>query len=123
MEWINSSKELHEAIFVLEQKKERQRKELESELEQFHKSLSPSVIVKNAFRNFVGENNITTTAASSALGFGSGLIAKKLVTGKSGNIFKKLLGGLVQIAVTGLVTKSSGKAAAKSIKIGKKVFS
>ncbi len=122
MKKINSSQDLQTAIFMLEQKRNAQRKEIENEVEQIHKRLSVANVFKSTLRNIVGGDSIGTKAASSALGFGSGLIAQRLVAGKSAGIFKRLLGTLVQIAVTGLVAKNSDKAVSKGVEIGKKVF-
>ena len=122
MKKINSSQDLQAAIFMLEQKRNAQRKEIENEVEQIHKSLSVGNIFKSALKNIVGGDSIGTKAATSALGLGSGLIVQKLVAGKSGGFLKKLLGTVVQIVVTGLVAKNSDKALSKGVEIGKKVF-
>lgn len=122
MKKINSSQDLQTAIFMLEQKRNAQRKEIENEVEQIHKSLSVANVFKSTLRNIIGGDSVGAKAASSVLGLGSGLIAQKLVAGKSAGIFKRLLGTLVQIAVTGLVAKNSDKAVSKGVEIGKKVF-
>ena len=122
MKKINSSKDLQAAIFSLQQKKEFQRQELENELEGIHESLSAGNILKSTLHSIIGVENVKTKAASSAIGLGTGLIAQRLVSGGSKNIFKKLLGTIVQIAVTGLVAKNSDKIASKSVELGKKVF-
>jgi hypothetical protein len=122
MEKITSSQDLQAAILSLEQKKNEQRLAIENELHSIHESLSLTNIFKSTLHNIVDGDSVKTKAASSALGLGTGLIAQKIVSGNSKNIFKKLLGTIVQIAVTGLVAKNSGKLASKGFELGKKVF-
>jgi hypothetical protein len=122
MENITSSEQLQAAIFLLEQKKNEQRIAIENELHSIHESLSVTNLFKTTLNNIIDGDRMKTKAASSAIGLGSGLIAQKIVSGNSKNIFKKLLGTIVQIAVTGLVAKNSGKLASKSLELGKKVF-
>jgi hypothetical protein len=122
MEKITSSKDIQAAIFSLQQKKDQQRVAIENEIDGIHQSLGAANILKSALHNIIGADGLKTKAVSSALGLGSGLVAQKIVAGESKNIFRNLLGTIVQIAVTGLVAKNSGKLASKSPEIGKKVF-
>ncbi len=122
METINSSKDIQSAIFCLQQKRDQLRVDIENQIDSIHENLSPAHILKRTINNLVDSDGLKTKSASAALGLGSGLIAQKIVTGKSKNIFRNLLGTIVQIAVTGLVAKNSNKLTSTFIKPGRTVF-
>jgi hypothetical protein len=122
MEKITSSKDLHAAIFSLQQKKDELRMAIENDMQNIHESFTLKHVFKTTLNSITHGESVKTKAASSALGIGVGFIAQKIVGGRSKNIFMKLLASIVQIAVTGLVAKNSNKLASKSVELGKKLF-
>ena len=120
---IVEAKDLDDLIIVLQGQKELQRSKLQSEIENIRRSTTTSSILKNVFQTFVNDDTVKTKATSTIFGLGSGLLAQQLVFGKSTNLFKKLLGTLLNIAVTNVVAKNTSSLAAKSVGLGKKAFS
>jgi hypothetical protein len=115
--------DLQEAIAALEQEKAVSRYKIEDDIRCIHESLGASNILKAAFHSVAGKEGIKSRAANTALSLGSGWVAQKLFTNNSTNIFRRLLGTVVQVAVTGLMAKKSGNLASKSIELGNKLLS
>jgi hypothetical protein len=122
MQKIRSGEELRSAIFLIEQKKEALHAEIENEMVTIQESLTVSGIVKNVLQRLIGSSDVKTKATSSVIGLGSGFIAQKIIIGGSKNIFKRILGTVAQIVITGLVAKNSTRLASKSIEVGKNLL-
>jgi hypothetical protein len=109
MENIRSVEDLKSAIQVLEV--EQSEKELIFK-EQFHlvyESLRPINMIRSTLNDLfsmsssaIGENLSVT-----AFGEAGGFLLKKLFVGKSGNVFRKLLGTLLQLGVTSFASRKS----------------
>ena len=77
--------------------------------EQFHASieaLKPANLIKNTFNELKEEPDFKDDLLSAAMGIASGYISKKLVVGNSHNPVKQILGMLLQVAITSLVSKN-----------------
>lgn len=64
-------------------------------------------ILKNSFKEAVSAPDLKTDAINAAIGFTSGIVARKLMIGKTINPFKKLLGIIVEMAVANKVVKNA----------------
>jgi hypothetical protein len=103
---ITSSKELHAAIFNLELEKIEQRLKMERTMQDLNDGFTPSNIAKSTIRQIIGNGTTGAKAVgSSVLGVGSGLVVQKLFAASSKNILVRLVGRILQFAVTGLVAK------------------
>ena len=114
---ITTSEELKAAIQELEL---RQGDELILLKEQFYKTKQDFKlinIIKGTFKQAVASPDLKTDAINAAIGFTTGVIAKKLMIGKTINPFKKLLGIIVEMAVANKVVKNADgiKSAGSSI--------
>jgi hypothetical protein len=81
--------------------------------------LKPINLLKGAFKSHESK----TVILDSAIGFTTGLAAKKVVSGNSDNSLVKLLGSIVQVGVTSLVSKHPGIIKSIGSSIYKKIFS
>lgn len=106
MQKIINSKELKEAIQVLEFE---QIVKLQLLKEQFHltyESLKPINLIKKTIKDAVTAPNIMENVLGAAIGIASGYLSKKIFIGTSGNLFRKLFGSVLQFGVTSVVTKN-----------------
>jgi hypothetical protein len=122
MQKEKSTQALNSAILGLEQKKEAQRDAIKNEIDNIHQNLMPGNIIESGIEKITGSPSLTKKMAASSLIMGSGFPAKKIISGKSKNSFRKLLGTITQVAVTGLVAKNASKIVLNSLKLGKKLF-
>ena len=67
--------------------------------------LRPSALIKNAFNEITSSKEIQHNAIDTSLGIGAGLLARKLFTLNSKNIFRKMTGFALQFITTSLVAK------------------
>lgn len=105
---ITNAEELKIAIQELEMK---QMHELSLLKEQYYitrESLRPCNLVKSMFRETVTDPSFQSDALNAAIGYTTGVVAKKLMIGKTVNPLKKLLGVAVEMAVAGRVVKNAG---------------
>jgi hypothetical protein len=117
MKSITTSGELKAAIQQLELQ---QADELILLKEQFHKTKEGFKLInllKSKFKEAASDPDLKTDAINAAIGFTSGILARKLMIGKTINPFKKLLGIVVEMAVASKVVKNADgiKSAGSSI--------
>ena len=86
---------------------------LEGELlkEQFYRtyeSLKPVNLLKRSLSEVGSSPYLTDNIIGTAIGLATGYISKKIVVGGSGNLFRKLLGIMMQLGVTNSVAQHPG---------------
>ncbi|MBI5539464.1 MAG: hypothetical protein HY951_05355 [Bacteroidia bacterium] len=107
MQKRTSTTDLKDAIQLLEFE---QTIKLELLKEQFHityESLKPVNIIKNTIRDVVKSPNLVENVLGTVIGMATGYVSKKIFIGTSGNVFRNLLGSLIQFGVTTVVSKNS----------------
>jgi hypothetical protein len=117
MSSITTSEELKAAIQQLELQ---QAGELILLKEQYYKTkegFKLTNLIKSKFKETITDPDLKTDAINAAIGFTSGILARKLMIGRTINPFKKLLGIAVEMAVAGSVAKNADeiKSAGSSI--------
>ncbi len=105
MRKISSTAELKASIRELELKTERQEQALKEQARTAAKSLKPMNLLKLGVSKFTSTPAMKTTAINTFIGLAAGYITRKLVVGKSRNIFKKTLGAAVQAGITKYIHK------------------
>ena len=102
---INNAIQLKAAIASLETDTEIRKALL---IEQFHntyESFKPANLLKNTFTKLVDTPGIVNDIIGTTVGIGAGVLSKKILVGKPTNIFKRILGTVIQLAVSGAVAK------------------
>ena len=123
MKLITTSAHLKLAIQELELQ---QANELILLKEQFNKtseSLKPINLIKSTFKNAVSSPDLKTDVFNTVIGLVTGVVAKKLMIGKTINPFKKLLGIIVEMTVANKVAKNADEIKSTGSTIFKKLFS
>ena len=107
MKMNNESQVLQQAIQLL---KEKQALELAQLTEQYHRtyeSLQPVNLIKNVFGQLTNSSEIKGNILNSVIGLVSGYATKKVVLGSTHNPVKKILGAVLQFAITNFVSKKA----------------
>lgn len=104
----NETDILNERIVLLETKRA-----LESTLlkEQFHltyESLKPINLIKSTFNEVTASPELKNNLLNNAIGLTTGYLSKKVFVRTSNNPIKKIIGALLQFAVTNVVSKHPG---------------
>jgi hypothetical protein len=100
---INSYSELKNEIQRLETEQVLKGRMLKEELYITIEKLKPVNILKRSIEDMALSPFLIENIIGNAVGLVSGFLSKKIVIGTSANIFRKLIGSLVQISVTNSV--------------------
>ncbi len=106
---ITNTRELNEAIRLRMLSREAEWISLEEEYRNTCEKLTVPNLIKRAFTSTGSETDHKPGLISTAIGVTSGIIAKKLVVGKTFNPFSKLLGIILEVFVAHKVTKNAGE--------------
>lgn len=105
MDTIYTIDALNQRIKLLEDQQDKEWCEIKEEVGDIKENLKPTNLIRNA----VGELNeaigLKSELAQSAISIGIGYLAKQIVIGKTESTFKNILGSVLQLAVTTLVSK------------------
>lgn len=107
MEKITSIAELKSAIELLEVEHALKGQLLKEQVYLTYESLKPINILKRTLNELTSSPYLIDNIPGTIMGLVSGYLSKKLFTGGSGNIFRKLLGSMLQFGVTNVVAKNS----------------
>ena len=104
MQDINSTARLKEAIQLLEVDQAIKRKQLKEEFLLTYENLRPVNLLKSTLKEFTSSPDLINNFLGTAVGMTTGILTRKIYVGKSGNIFRNLLGSMLQFGVTNLVS-------------------
>lgn len=107
MQNINSTAELKYAIELLEVEHVLKGRLLKEQFYLTYESLKPINVLKRTLKELTSSAYLIDNIPGTIMGLASGYLSKKLFTGGSANIFRKLLGSLLQFGVTNVVAKNS----------------
>jgi len=103
MEPITSTAGLKMAIQRLEVEQELKRQNLQDQFYDTVENLKPINILKRAINHMSDSPFLIENILGNAVGLIFGFISKKIVIGTSANIFRKLIGSIVQISISNSV--------------------
>lgn len=99
--------DLKEAIQLLESENNITGQILKEQLIVTYGSLKPLNILKNTLRE-ISSPSLMEEISGTGIGLIGGFLSRKIFVGTSGNMIKKLIGSVVQLGVTTVVTQNSG---------------
>jgi hypothetical protein len=105
---ITNSLQLQAAIADLKLREAAEKEALVEQWQDTLESLKPANLIKSAMNRITG-GKLTDNVMDAAIGVGAGLLSKKILVGRSGNVFKKILGNVVEVGVANLVANNAGK--------------
>lgn len=122
MHLITTSADLKTAIQQLELQQAKEWPLLKEEFLKTVESLKPINIIKNTLKEAVDLPDLKTGIINSAIGLTTGILAKKIVLGKTLNPLSKLLGVALEMFVANKVAKNTGEIKSFGNIIIKKLF-
>jgi len=123
MQKITSCKELRNAIQLQEEEQAIKGQLLEKQVYITYESLKPVNLLKSTLKDLSSSPYLIENIVGSAVGIATGYVSKRIVVGASANIFKKLVGTILQFGVTNLVAKNSDTIKSVSQYIFQLIFS
>ncbi|MCE3278500.1 MAG: hypothetical protein K0S44_691 [Bacteroidetes bacterium] len=107
MQKITNTEELREAIAILKVKQTEQGVILKEQFRTTYENLKPLNFLKKTFSQLTSDPDIRGGITSNLIGMAAGYLSKKLMIGSTYNPIKQLLGSVLQMGVTGIVTKNT----------------
>ena len=106
---IDNSLHLKERISFLENRQGQQIVLLKEQAHSTFESLKPISFLKDTIKDLTYQSDLKENIFDGIAGVTTGFLSKKLIVGITNSPVKKLVGTLLQIGITGLVTKNSSK--------------
>ncbi len=122
MQLISTSGDLKIAIQQLELQQAEELSLLKIEVLKTAESLKLINIIKDTFKEAVAIPDLKTGIINSAIGLTTGILAKKVILGKTLNPLSKLLGVALEMFVANKVSKNAGEIKSIGNNIMKKIF-
>jgi hypothetical protein len=107
MENIDSADRLKDAIQLLETERAEKWQLLKTQSLQTVEIFKPANLLKNAAKGFLSSPHLVDNILDSVVGLTTGFLAKKLIAGTSFNIYRKILGSVLQLGITTIATKNA----------------
>jgi hypothetical protein len=102
---INNLEDLENAITELEARRDQEWMALKSKLAETLEDLRPANLLKDAVHELIVSPDIKNSLVDAAIGMSTGFLAKKLVFGQTHNPISRLLGVILETAVSNRVSK------------------
>jgi hypothetical protein len=105
MHKITSLDQLKNEIQLLEAEQAVKRQLLVEQLTVTYESLKPVNILRRTLKEIATSQDLTDNLLGTVTGLASGYLSKKVFIGTSGNLFRKLLGSILQFGVTSVISQ------------------
>ena len=105
MQNINYTKELRESIQLLEVEQNLNRCLLKQQFYITYESFKPVNLLKNTLNEVISSPNLIDNVLNTLVGLSTGYLSRKIVVGASGNVFRKLMGSILQFGVTNIIAQ------------------
>lgn len=105
MEAIINIDQLNQKIQELEVRQDNEWCAIKDHIDDLKENLKPINLIRNTVEEINETVGFKSHIAQSAISIGIGYLAKRFIVGKSDSMFKGVLGSIVQLIVTNLVSK------------------
>jgi len=109
MDNISTVEDLRIAIKALEVEQNEKEMILKDQFHLVYASLRPINIIKANLKELLSfsSSSISENLSGTALGEAGGFLLKKMFIGNSGNVFRRLIGTMLQLGITNIASKKS----------------
>jgi hypothetical protein len=107
MQNITSVVGLKNAIQVLEVDQDVKGRLLKEQVYLIYESLKPINILRNSLKDLFSSHYMIENMSGTAIGAASGFLLKKVFVGASANLFRKLIGSVLQFGITNIIAQNS----------------
>ena len=115
MKKINETQILKETILLMKMKQSEEFLQLKDQYLYAFESLKPLNLIKNAFGQMATSSEFKGNILSNVIGITTGYLTKKVLLGSTHSPIKRILGKVLQFAITNMVTKHSEKSTQENI--------
>ena len=119
---INTALELKQAIAILEEEEKIKKAMVVDQFHEIYNSLKPANLIRNAYHKITDSPGmIAKRIISTSVGVGAGLLSKRILIGKTTNIFKRVFGSILELVVASAVAKNADGIQQKGTDLIKKI--
>lgn len=105
MEPIYTIDQLNQRIQLLENRQDQEWCAIKDHIDDIKENLKPINLIRNTVEEINETVGFKSHLAQSAISIGIGYLAKRFIVGKSDSMFKGILGSIVQLIITNIVSK------------------
>src|SRR5450759_3449830 len=105
MENITSTAALKNAIQLLEVEQALNGQLLKEQFYFIYESFKPVNLLKSTLKDITSSPFLIDNILGTAMGLATGSLSKKIFIGASGNMFRKLIGSILQVGITNVVAR------------------
>ena len=98
--------ELQDAIQLLEVEQSVKLQLMKSQFHQITENLHPANLIQNTLKEISSSPYLVDNILSGGVGLATGYLSKKVLIGRSNNIFKRVLGNVLQFGITNLIAQN-----------------
>ena len=91
------------------------------QFEEVVESIKPVNLLRSTVKDIAETPGIAKAAIGTTIAIGAGVLSKKIVTGRSPNMFKKIMGGIVEFTVANGIANNAELITDKGIAFLKKI--
>ena len=118
---ITTTAQLQQQIEYLHSKSDNQKESIRIHFKELIESMKPVNLLKSTVKDIGESPGLAKAAIGTSVAIGAGVLSKKMIIGKSNNIFKRVLGTVVEFAVARSIANNSEAIASKGISLLKKM--
>ena len=118
---ITTTAQLQQQIEYLHSKSDNQKESIRIHFNELIESMKPVNLLKSTVKDIGESPGLAKAAIGTSVAIGAGVLSKKMIIGKSNNIFKRVLGTVVEFAVARSIANNSEAIASKGISLLKKM--
>jgi hypothetical protein len=118
---VNNTATLQSAIDQLQLQCEEKKKIMCLQFVEVLESIKPVNLLRATVKDIAETPGIAKAAIGTTIAIGAGVLSKKIVVGKSANIFKKIMGGIVEFTVANGIANNAELITNKGIALLKKI--
>lgn len=105
----NATDALNDLILIQEMKYDHDLKQLKNQFDVAYNSVKPLNLLKNLVHNVTASTEIKNDLLSNIIGFGTGILSKKILLGSLHNPVTKFLGTIFEFGVANAVSKNTNR--------------
>jgi len=107
MEKITSVAELKNAIQLLEEEQVVKQQMLKEQFYLTYDSFKPTKILSNTLKEMIASPHMVENIIDTSVSLATGFLAKRVIAGASDNILRRIMGSVIQFAVTNLLSRNA----------------
>jgi len=118
---VNSTATLQSAIDQLQLQCEEKKTIMRLQFVEVVESIKPVNLLRSTVKDIAETPGIAKAAIGTTIAIGAGVLSKKIIVGKSANIFKKIMGGIVEFTVANGIANNAELITDSGIALLKKI--